>query len=145
MKIIAINGAKNTKKDVIALRLSNNSAVEYVRPYSSKKTAHFNWVEKDILKDMIDKEDVLCKTIIRGEIYVFFKFQFTEDYSVVIVDDYALVDLMSNWDDEIVTIRLKSKNAESSERFGSYLYDHEFDIVFNVDTDDYYDLEAMIE
>lgn len=145
MKIIAINGAKNTKKEVMALRLANNSAVKYVRPYSTKKSIHFEWVKKDVLKDMMDKEEPLCKTIIKGEIYCFFKSQFKEDYNVVIVDDYALVDLMSNWDDEIITVRLKSKDSESSERFGSYLYDHEFDIVFNIDTDDYFELEAMIE
>ena len=63
---------------------------------------------------------------------------------MVIVDDYGVVDIRDKWKGKLYTIRLVSDNEERSDRVGEYLYKHEFDLVFDVDHDDFNELEARI-
>lgn len=144
-KIIVLNGEKNTKKETIALRLANNSDVEYVVPYSTKDNPHFNYMRREDLLGKIKKDDPIMTTHLNGEIYVYFEEQFTADYCVVIADDFALIELLNCWNGDVITVRLVSDKSEKSERSNVYLYNHDFDIVFDVNNDDFNTLEAMIE
>lgn len=94
---------------------------------------------------MIQNEELLSLTRVNSNRYAFFKNQLTASYNVLILDDYALVDVKDKWDGKIYTIKLKSKNQIESDRIGEYYYDHEFDEVFNTDDDDYDELESRIE
>lgn len=150
MKIITLTGGKNTKKEVLAYRLAKNSDVSYIKPYTDRDVSDdvdeselngYNYVSKDTLDTMIEEDEVLCSRIINGNRYVFFKSQLIHDYNVMIVDDYAFVDLQSNWKDDLYSIKVKSNNEKASNRIDTYLYDHEFDKVYNIDTDDFDALE----
>lgn len=150
MKIITLTGGKNTKKEVLAYRLAKNSDVSYIKPYTDREVSDdvdeselngYNYVSKDTLDTMIEEDEVLCSRIINGNRYVFFKSQLIHDYNVMIVDDYALVDLQSNWKEDLYSIKVKSNNEKASNRIDTYLYDHEFDKVYNIDTDDFDALE----
>ena len=150
MKIITLTGGKNTKKEVLAYRLAKNSDVSYIKPYTDREVSDdvdeselngYNYVSKDTLDTMIEEDEVLCSRTINGNRYVFFKSQLIHDYNVMIVDDYALVDLQSNWKEDLYSIKVKSNNEKASNRIDTYLYDHEFDKVYNIDTDDFDALE----
>ena len=152
-KIVTITGHKHTKKDTIAKKLASNSDVEYVTPYTDKeipkwidseKVDEHHHVTAEELDEMIENEKVLSITKINDTRYVFFEFQFMYPYSVVIADDYAVVDIKKNWDGKIFTIRTVSRNEEQSERVGEYLFKHEFDAVFDYEYDDYDELEILI-
>lgn len=150
MKIITLTGGKNTKKEVLAYRLAKNSDVSYIKPYTDREVSDemdeselngYNYVSKDTLDKMIEEDEVLCKSLVNGNRYVFFKSQLTHDYNVMIVDDYALVDLQGKWKKELYSIKVKSNKEKPSNRIDTYLYDHEFDKVYNIDTDDFDALE----
>ena len=153
-KIVTITGHKHTKKGIIATKLAQNSDVEYVRPYTARDLpkglphsleAEYNIVLPSVLDDMMKTEKVLSVTEINGHKYVYFEFQFVKPYSVVIADDYAVVSIKDNWEwGDVFTIRLVSDNEVQSDRVGEYLYKHEFDVVFDVDRDDIYELEHLI-
>lgn len=153
MKIITITGHKNTGKVYLARKLATNSGVDYIIPFTDKEFKgdkpqeyyDLQFVDPVELDDMIKKNDVLISTVIDDDRYVVFKSQLTNNYNVLIVDDWQLTDLMSNWDGELYTIKVKSKNQKKSDRVDVYLFDHEFDEVFDMDYDDYYLLEARIE
>ena len=121
MKLIVLNGAKHTKKTTLALRLASNSDVQYVRPCTSKKDVDCNFIEKEQLDKMKDECEVLSCTTIKGIDYVFFKHQFNADYNIIIADDYAVIDILNNWNDDILLVRCVSENQGKSERFGSYI------------------------
>lgn len=95
---------------------------------------------------LISEEEVLSQTLINGNRYVFFKMQLKEGaYNVLMVDDYALVDLQSNYTGELYSVKVNTKENIRSQRIGVYLYDHEFDEVFDPKTDDYDELIWRIE
>lgn len=152
--IITLTGHKNSGKDNIAYSLAKNDAVEYVYPYtdrpvpkkmeSERINENYHFVDKDELDLMMNVEDVLCATIVNGHRYVFFEKQIQYPYNVLIVDDYTLANLKENWKGKLYTVRVKSKNEVESERVGEYFYEHEFDEVFNYDSDDIDELEARI-
>lgn len=152
--IVTVTGHKHTHKNTIAMRLAGNSDVEWVRPYTARELpkdiepsaleGEYNVVLPSVLDDMMEKEKVLSVTTIGDNKYVFFEFQFRKNFSVVIVDDYAVVDIKQNWDGKVFTIRAVSDNEEQSDRVGEYLYKHEFDVVFDYTKDDFYELEHRI-
>lgn len=153
-KIVTITGHKHTKKGIIATELARNSDVEYVRPYTARSLpkdiepsileAEYNVVLPSVLDDMMKKEKVLAVTEIGKHKYVYFEFQFRKPYSVIIADDYAVVNIKSNWDGKIFTIRAVSDKEEPSERVDEFLYKHEFDTIFDYERDDIYELEHLI-
>lgn len=147
-KIITITGAKQTGKMELASKLSGNSDCVWVKPYTNSPNAYpdcYNVVNKETLSAMIDEEKPIFTTLIKGYRYVVFPSQLLAEYNVLIVDDYALIDVKDAWKNIIVTIKVHSEKEQKSERSGVYLYDHEFDIVFNTDTGNVYELEAEIE
>ena len=152
-KIVTLTGHKHTKKDIIAQRLAKNSDVKFVRPFTERGVKNcsdddlvdYNVVLPSALDEMIDSEDVLTITK-RGKYrYVFFKFQLTSTYNVLIVDDYQLKDIKDVWDDEIYTVKLTSKKEVESDYVGEYYFNDEFDEVFDVDVGDIDELEWRIE
>lgn len=152
-KIITLTGHKHTKKDIVAEKLAKNSDVAFIKPYTDKEkksyildeyVGGYHHMSKEELDYMIRNEEVLCKTKIGDARYVFFKSQLTAPYNVLIVDDYAVVEIKDNWKGSIYTIRLVSDNEEESDRVGEYLYKHEFDLIFDYYKDDFDELEAKI-
>ena len=93
---------------------------------------------------MVRSEEVLYSVEIEGRDYVYFKFQMNAPYNVLITDDYGVIALQDNWDGELYTIFVTSKNQKPSKRVGEYLTPSEFDEVFDVDVDDIDELEARI-
>lgn len=152
MKIIAIHGAKNSKKDLLAFKLANNSDCVWVKPYTDMQNPpnledyeqddliHLN--EKKLSAKM-EREIPLCVTEVNGHRYVFFENQFTSGYCVIIGDDRVIQYLKNDWKGDLVTVKCHSKTEEYSER--NLLDDDDFDIVFNYDVDDYDYFEAMIQ
>jgi hypothetical protein len=153
-KIVTLTGHKNTNKEFIAEKLAMNSDVEFVKPYTARDLPQgiepslagvdFNIVLPTVLEDMMRDEKVLSITEINGHKYVFFEFQFRKPYSVIIADDYAVIHIKENWDGKLFTVRTVSDNEEKSERVDEFLYKHEFDYVFDLDKDDYEELEALV-
>ena len=152
--IITLTGHKNCGKDNIAYKLSKNSGVSYIHPYTDRPVpeymeaeeldADYNFVSSEKLDKMMDHLDVVSVTLINGHRYVFFERQLTAPYNVMIVDDYALADIKDQWSGRLYSVRVKSKNEVESNRIGEYFYEHEFDEVFNYDSDDVDELEARI-
>jgi hypothetical protein len=76
--------------------------------------------------------------------WVYFKFQLEEAYNILITDDYSVVDLWDRWDGELYNIKVVTPENLKSNRIDVYLYDHEFDEVFDYKTDDFDELGARI-
>lgn len=148
MKIIAISGAKNSKKDLLAMRLAKNSDCIWIHPYTDRTVPvnetddeyiHLNASQLDA---KMQHEIPLVETIVNSHRYVFFETQFRADYCVLLADDRVIMYLKNNWDGDLITVKCESKNSRYSER--SLLDDSEFEYIFNWDTDDYDDLEDAI-
>lgn len=152
MKIVSITGHKHSKKYELAYDLCRNSEVEFIKPYTDRELSVYDikdedcciYVSKNTLDIMLENYPVLSMTRINGARYVFFKCQCTASYNVMILDDYALVQTRDNWNDELYTIKLYSKENTQSDRVGVYLYDHEFDEVFHYGEDSIDDLEVRL-
>ena len=151
-KVITITGYRNCGKYNLAMDLAKNSDIEFIKPYTDReipldelpeKFGDFHYVSKDTLDMMMEDDEVLSSTIIDGNRYVFFKFQLTAPYNVLIADDYAVVDIKSKWKNTY-SIKVYSKNQIDSDRVGVYLYDHEFDEIFHYGSDDVDSLEWRI-
>ena len=151
-KVITLTGYKNCGKYNLAMDLAKNSDIEFIKPYTDReipldelpeKFGDFHYVSKDTLDMMIEDDEVLSSTLINGDRYVFFKFQLVAPYNVLIADDYAVVDIRSNWSNTY-SIKVYGKNQRDSDRVGVYLYDHEFDEIFHYGSDDYDALEWRI-
>jgi len=151
LKIIAINGAKNSGKEIVAHKLAENSDCIWVKPYTDKANQpNLEEYEQDEyirlnepkLSAKMEREIPLCISEINGHRWVFFETQFRAGFCVIIADDRVIRYLKKNWDGELYTIRCHSKNESESERFN--LPDNEFDIVFNVDNDEIDLLEELV-
>lgn len=151
--ILTLTGHKNSGKEMIADNFTKNSNVAYITPYTDKPLddgeipeAHgdFHYVSKEKLDKIIEHQKVICCTRINGYRYVFFEKQLTAPYNVMILDDYALVDVKSRWKGRIYSVKVRSENEIQSDRVGEYYFDHEFDEVFNYGVDDFDELEARV-
>ncbi len=152
LKIVTLTGHKHTKKDYIAKKLAENSDVTYIQPYTDKplvggisreEAGGHHFISKEEMDYLLKREELLAMTKIVNTRYCFFKFQLQSAYNVLIADDYAVVDIKNKYDN-VFTVRVVSDNEEESDRVGEYLYKHEFDYVFDVDKDDFNELEALI-
>ena len=145
-KIVTITGHRNSGKVNLASKLSENSEVYFIKPYTDSDivTGDFNYVSKSKLDQMIKDEELLSCTRINEHRYCFFKSQLQNGYNIMIVDDYALVDVRSRWNGSIYSIKVWNENQDDSDRVGVYLYDHEFDEVFKYGLDDVDELEWRI-
>lgn len=151
MKIIAISGRKYSQKDLLATMLAKNSDCVWIQPYTDGKVPIWReeWesdgyihLNPKQLSEKMKREVPLAVTEVKGTRYVFFENQLNQEYVVLIADDTIIKQLKDKWKSNLVTIKCKSKGEELSNR--CRLGDSEFDYVFNVDTDDYDFLEAMI-
>ena len=86
MKLIIISGAKNSKKDLLAMILSNRSDCIWIKPYSNRKDPvnadpHNDYISLNDrqLNDKIAKEVPLAETIINSNRFVFFENQLKKD------------------------------------------------------------------
>lgn len=151
-KIISLTGAKHSGKLNLAMDLAKNSDVVFIRPYTDREVplsdiawdfCEFHYVSKETLDLMIKSEKVLSTTTINGDRFVFFEFQLTEAYNVMILDDYAVCEVKDNYKD-VFTVKVHSDKEEKSDRVGEYLFDHEFNQVFYYGIDDIDVLEWVI-
>lgn len=143
MKIIALYGGRNSKKELLAMKLANNPNIVYVRPYTDREVpvnqedweqdgyTHLN--EKQLSHKM-EREVPLATIQVDGDRYVFFENQLRADYCVLILDDAGLYNLGKIWSGELLTIRVHSDGEMHSDR--CLMSDEEFDIVFDYDNDD---------
>lgn len=152
-KIIVLNGRKNTGKDYIAKKLAKNTDVDYILPYTDRKsfknvypefTGGYHYIESKVLSEKMEKDTVLVETVINRVKFVFFESQLTSAYNVLILDDESLKQLKKNWKGDLTTVRVVSDKSKESERFDVSLNDSYFHIIYNKDYDDFDELEAMI-
>ena len=150
MKIVSLTGA-GSGVTYTAEKLAENSDVAYLKPYTDKETLSsaesivgYHQVSKEELDLMIQTEDVLCITKVNNHRWVYFKSQLEEAYNILITDDYSVVDLWDRWDGELYNIKVVTPENLKSNRIDVYLYDHEFDEVFDYKTDDFDELGARI-
>lgn len=144
MRLIALNGAKHCKLDLVASELAKNSDCVWIRPYTDSKYQYDDYIhlnEKQ-LTDKISRDTPLAVTEVNGHRYVFFKYQLVGGYCVLIADDNVIAYLQKNWDGELITVRCHCKTEEYSER--CLLSDDDYDIVFNVDNDTIDELEELV-
>lgn len=151
MILITISGAKNSGKNILAMKLAQNSDCIWIKPYTDKEypvniedweqdtMIHLN---KKQLDTKMGHEVPFAETEIKGFRYVFFENQLRADFVVLIADDNMVSSLKREWDGELITIKCHSSKEEYSER--NLLKDSEFDLIYNHDTDDYDDLESKI-
>jgi len=152
-KIVTITGHMNTDKVSIAQKLAKNSDVQFIKPYCGMdmpmgiephENEYLNFVLPPVLEDMKRDENVLFITEIKNREYVVFEFQMVSNYNVIVVDDEALKSLHENWDGEIYSIFVRSKNQKTSERVEKLFTPHGFDEIFDADEGDIDELEARI-
>ena len=150
MKIVALIGV-GTGVTFTADKLAENSDVAYLKPYTDKlelSSAEKNWmyhqVSSEEMDELLECYPILSSTLIDGNRWVYFKFQLKEAYNVLVLDDYAFADLRSNWDGELYSVKVVTPENLRSNRIGVYMYDHEFDEVFDYKTDDFDELGARI-
>ena len=151
MKLIAISGAKHSKKNLLAMKLSQNSDCIWILPYSDQPVRinsdntedKFIRLNKRQLDAKMNREKVLASVRVNEHRYIFFENQMNADYVVLIGDDTIIMQLKSDYDGKLVTIRCHSETEEHSDR--ALLSDKEFDIVYNYDTDDFDTLVFEVE
>ena len=147
MRLIVLNGAKNCGKEVVAHRLAENSDCRFIKPFTDHSRDNgsddeYIRLNRKKLDDKLNREKDFCLTEVNGYRYVFFENQLNAGYVVLIGDDRVVAYLQKNWTDELITVKVHSKDEEYSDRF--LLGDDEFDIVFNVDYDDFDELEELV-
>lgn len=150
---MTLTGHKNCKKDWIAIKLAENSDVNFVYPYVAMDLPNgielanmegYHIVVPSVFEDMKREEKLLYSVIVNKREYAFFDFQMTSPYNVVIVDDYGVIAIKDNWDGDVYSVFVKAKNQQPSKRVGEFLTLTEFDEVFDADNDDIDELEARI-
>ena len=152
-KIITLTGHMNCGKVKLAYDLAKNSEVSYIRPFTDKPTpfgeiqeeyGDFNYVSRDHLDKLIDEENLLSMTTIKGIRYCFFECQLQDGYNVLIVDDYGVVDIQNQWNGGLYTIKVWAEGQKESNRVGTFLYNTDFDEIFHYGVDDVSELEWRI-
>lgn len=149
MRLIALNGAKNSRKEWVAQKLSDNSDCIWIKPFTDKPQRKVDYADDEMihlnypkLTYKMQREVPLAVTEVNGHRYVFFENQLNANYCVLIADDSVIEYLEDEWDGELITVKIHSNDEVSSDRFK--LKDDNFDIVFNVDNDDIDELEELV-
>lgn len=152
MKIVALNCAKNGKADEVAIKLASNSDAVYVRPYTDRDVPvnQEDWNQDDYihlnskqLSDKMERENVAVSCKVGDNHYVYFHNQFASGFVVLILDDACIKVMKDMYQEDLVSVRVKSSSEELSERSGN-LRDGFFDVIFDYDTEDIDDLEWRI-
>lgn len=118
-RIITLTGLKQSGKVKLAETWDRNENVSYIRPVKNPKTT----------------EEYLASAVVNGNTYVYYESQLVNDFNVLIVDDYTLSDLLTNYPD-VVTVWVDNPKAEPSERVNVLFTKDDFDYVYNVGLDD---------
>lgn len=144
MRLIILNGAKNCGKEIVARSLAKNSDCKFIRPYTDHTGVDDEYIRlnESKLSAKMERENPLYETVIDGYRWVFFENQLNAGYVVLIGDDRLISYFRKNWSGELITVRVHSNSEEPSNR--SNLSDDNFDIVFNVDSDDMDELEELV-
>ena len=149
MRLIALNGAKNSRKEWVARKLADNSDCIWIKPYTDRPRLAVDYDDDEMihlnypkLSYKLQREEPLAVSVVNDHRYVFFMHQLRAGYCVLIADDRVIEYLKNNWDDELITVKIHSNDEEESYRFR--LIDDEYDIVFNVDNDDIDELEELV-
>lgn len=138
MKIITLTGKKQSGKWKLANKWAKNENVSFINPYTTakKRPQDMIYLDRTKLAEKSNNENVLCSTIINGETYVFFESQLNNDFNIMIVDDYALGELVDTFDGEIIKVWVDNPKAESSDRNGHFYSRDYYDYIYNVGLDD---------
>ena len=138
MKIITLTGFKQSGKTKLAQLWAKNGNVSYLYPYTtaSKRPEDFIYLSRDKMDEKKKYENVLCTTIIKGESYVYIESQLKNDFNIIIVDDYALSEIVENYDGKVIKIWVDSSKAESSERSGHFHTRDYYDYTYDMELDD---------
>lgn len=136
-RIITLTGLKQSGKVKLAYKWSKNENVGLIQPYttSKKRPQDMIYLPKDKLDAKMKEEDVLCVSVVNGESYVYFKSQLVHDWNVIIADDYALSDILTNYKD-VVPVWVDNTRSEASDRVNVLYSKDEFDYVYNMGLDD---------
>ena len=149
MKLIVISGARNSKKDLLAMRLSSSLDCVWIKPYSNRKVpinsdpvTDFIPLNDNQLNDKLEREESLAETIAKGNRYIYFINQLKGDYSIITGDDSIMLSATHNWNGDIITIKCHSDKEMPSVR--CLMSDNEFDVTFHYEDDDFEELLEMI-
>ena len=149
MKLIVISGARNSKKDLLAMRLSSSLDCVWIKPYSNRKVpinsdpvTDFIPLNDNQLNDKLEREESLAETIAKGNRYIYFINQLKGDYSIITGDDSIMLSATHNWNGDITTIKCHSDKEMPSVR--CLMSDNEFDVTFHYEDDDFEELLEMI-
>ena len=136
-RIVTLTGLKQSGKVRLAYKWSKNENVSLIQPYttSKRRPQDMIYLPKDKLDEKIKNDDVLCMTVLNGEQYVYFKSQLVNDWNIIIADDYALSDILTNYKD-VVPVWVDNSMAEVSDRVNVLYSKDEFDYVYNYGLDD---------
>lgn len=144
MKLVCICGEPNSQKDLVAMKLSQNSDVIYIRPYCDKKVPiNLEAWDNDGLIHLspaqLDTKMYCEKPLAVREIndtrYVFFENQLRADYIVMIVDENTLDNLRKDKRWDIISIYCTRTSCANPQKY---------DVIFNPDTDDVDFLEVKL-
>ena len=138
MRIITLTGLKQSGKTRLAMKWGKNVNVSYLCPYTTnrKRPTEFFYLSRDKMEEKMKYDTLLCSSIINGETYAYFKSQLKNDFNIIIVDDYALSELVENYDGRVIKIWVDSSKAESSERSGHFHTRDYYDYTYDMELDD---------
>lgn len=148
-KIIALSGHKYCGKVSVAIELAKNSDIEFIHPVTDKQTENhsdyygdeYTHISKEKMNELVNSGKLLSMTVVGGYRYCFFDFQLKSEYSVMIVDDDALMQIIENFDGKLFTVRVYSDNEVKTDRVGNYT---KYDETFHYKVDDVSELEWRI-
>ena len=154
-KIITLTGHKHCQKDIVAYMLDtyNNGFVTWVKPYTdaplnlgefSEENGGYTYLSKEELDFEIKNKNVLSITKVNNHRYVYFEEQMTNEWNVIIADDITVINAKEKWKDNVTSVKIVSESEEKSDRVNQYLFDHEFDFIFDVENDCFDDLEREL-
>ena len=149
MKLIVISGARNSKKSLLAQRLSDRLGCLWVKPYSNRKVpinaepqTDFIALNDKQLNEKLEREESLAETIANGNRYIYFKNQLKGDYAVITGDDSIVLGTVHNWNGDILTIKCHSDDERPSVR--CLMNDDEFNHTFHYEKDNFDELLEMV-
>ena len=118
-RIITLTGLKQSGKVKLAETWDRNENVSFIHPVKNPK----------------ENKDYLASAVVNGNEYVYYQSQLVNDFNVLIVDDYTLCDLFTNYPD-VVSVWVDNPKAEPSERVNVLFIKDDFDYIYNVGLDD---------
>lgn len=148
-KIITLSGHKYCGKVSVAIELAKNSDMEFIHPVTDKPSQQTDYygdeythISKERMNELVNSGKLLSMTVVDKYRYCFFDFQLKSEYTLMIVDDDALSQIIENFDGKVFAIRVYSDNEVKTDRVGSN--DDIYDELFHFKVDDLSELEWRI-